>query len=86
LSLWLWRADMRFLTVISLSVLGALGLASCVDNIVVSPRQPSAPAISASTAASPDFDYIAHPPNVQVSSGTVAPTGLPFCRSGLVCY
>jgi len=77
---------MRFLTVTSLSVLGALGLASCVDNIVVSPRQPSAPAISASTVASPDFDYIAHPPNVQVSSGTVAPTGLPFCRSGLVCY
>jgi subtilase family serine protease len=33
-----------------------------------------------------DFDYIAKPPHVQVSSGTVVPNGLPFCRSGLVCY
>ncbi len=42
--------------------------------------------LEASSVAGGDFDYIARPPHVQVISGTVAPDGLPFCRSGLVCY
>src|SRR2546426_5564815 len=47
---------------------------------------PSPTGLEASSVAGGDFDYIARPPHVQVISGTVAPDGLPFCRSGLVCY
>jgi subtilase family serine protease len=46
------------------------------------------PTRMAASVAAPqgDFDYIAGPPNVQVTSGTVVPDGLPYCRSGLICY
>src|SRR5437016_10214201 len=47
---------------------------------------PSPTGLEASSVAGGDFDYIARPPHVQVISGTIAPDGLPFCRSGLVCY
>jgi subtilase family serine protease len=51
---------------------------------------PKAPArLSAAIVGAADFDYIAHPPNVQVTSSTAAPNGLPFCNTqhgGLVCY
>jgi subtilase family serine protease len=47
---------------------------------------PSPTGLSLSMAASGDFEYIARPPNVRVVAGTVAPDGLPFCGSGLVCY
>src|SRR3989454_516224 len=47
---------------------------------------PSPTGLEASSVAGGDFDYSARPPHVQVISGTVAPDGLPFCRSGLVCY
>src|SRR5881296_2257121 len=47
---------------------------------------PGPTGLEASSVAGGDFEYIARPPHVQVISGTVAPDGLPFCRSGLVCY
>ena len=72
---------MRLSRVVSaMSFLAALSW-GCTQE-VASPRRPAA----ALSAAQDDFDYIAHPPNVQVTSGTVVPDGLPFCRSGLVCY
>ena len=51
------------------------------------PKAPAAlSAAQAVQGASDDFDYIARPPTVQVSSNTVVPDGLPFCGAGLVCY
>lgn len=51
------------------------------------PKAPAAlSAAQTVQGASDDFDYIARPPMVQVSSSTVVPDGLPFCRAGLVCY
>src|SRR5258708_324000 len=62
-------------------VLAALGWSCSQDS-----PGPSPTGLEASSVAGGDFDYIARPPHVQVISGTVAPDGLPFCRSGLVCY
>lgn len=62
-------------------VLAALGWSCSQDS-----PGPSPTGLEASSVAGGDFDYIARPPHVQVLSGTVAPDGLPFCRSGLVCY
>lgn len=48
---------------------------------------PKAPArLSAALVGPADFNYIAHPPNVQVTSGHVIPAGLPYCNSKIVCY
>ena len=65
----------------TLLVLASLGWGCTPDS-----TGPSPTGLAASRVAPEDFDYIARPPNVQVSSGTVIPNGLPFCRSGLVCY
>lgn len=74
---------MRLARLVSpLAVMTALGWGCTQD--AAGPRGPAA--LSAARAAAEDFDYIARPPNVQVTSGTVAPNGLPFCHSGLVCY
>src|SRR5882762_7989051 len=62
-------------------VLAALGWSCSQDS-----PGPSPTGLEASTVAGGDFEYIARPPHVQVIAGTVAPDGLPFCRSGLVCY
>jgi len=62
-------------------ILTALGWGCTQDSLGPSPT-----GLEASSVAGGDFDYIARPPHVQVISGTVAPDGLPFCRSGLVCY
>lgn len=73
---------MRLARVVSpIAVMTALSWGCTQD--AAGPRRPAA--LSA-RAAPEDFDYIAKPPNVQVTSGTVVPNGLPFCRSGLVCY
>lgn len=56
----------------------------CTQDTAGPTRGPAA--LTAALSASGDFDYIANPPTVQVTSGNVAPDGLPFCSSKLVCY
>jgi len=67
-------------------VAAALALAALGWGCTQDSASPSPTGLEASSVAGEDFDYIARPPNVQVTSGTVVPSGLPFCRSGLVCY
>jgi len=67
-------------------VAAALALAALGWGCTQDSASPSPTGLEASSVAGEDFDYIARPPNVQVTSGTVAPDGLPFCHSGLVCY
>jgi subtilase family serine protease len=63
-------------------VIAALGWGCTPD--AAGPKAPSR--LSAALVEPADFDYIANPPNVQVTSGTVLPDGLPFCGLGFVCY
>src|SRR5690348_7584723 len=67
-------------------VTAALALAALGWGCTRESAGPSPTGLAASRVASEDFDYVAKPPNVQVSSSTVVPDGLPFCGSRLVCY
>jgi subtilase family serine protease len=63
-------------------VIAALGWGCTPDT-----AGPKAPArVSAALVGPADFNYIAHPPNVQVTAGDVVPDGLPYCSSKIVCY
>ena len=74
---------MRLARVVSpIVVVAALGWGCTQDT--AGPKTPAR--LSAALVGPADFNYIANPPNVQATSGEVAPDGLPYCSSKLVCY
>src|SRR5713226_2501492 len=74
---------MRLARVVSPIVfVAALGWGCTQDT--AGPKTPAR--LSAALVGPADFNYIANPPNVQVTSGEVAPDGLPYCSSTFVCY
>ena len=77
---------MRFVA-LSLILFAALAVGCVPDSTGPGSSHPS---LSQTTSGSGDFDYIAGPPHVQVTTGLVTPQQLPFCPEGggvvLICY